>query len=110
MRDYGVNEYGMVLNTNHLHILASKNCSNYSEGEWCVSKANRYEYIEEIAERLGIDCITSFDGDALYIDDNGSDDWGNYESYSDDVIYFIPLSKYPNLFKLPKFRKETGLI
>ena len=50
MRDYGVDDYGMVLNTNHLQLLASKVCSDYSEKEWSIDACYFMED-EEFEER-----------------------------------------------------------
>ena len=55
MRDYGVDDYGMVLNTNHLQLLASKVCSDYSEKEWSKDASTRCYFVEEVAEKHNYD-------------------------------------------------------
>lgn len=98
MRDWGIDDYGLVLNTNHLQMLASQVYSNYSEEEWNSSSSNRYEYIEQIAETIGIDYISEFSGEATPIYEDGTRDWTRSEIYNDDTIYYVSLCCYPNLF------------
>lgn len=96
MRNYGVNDYGLVLNTNHLRVLAANICDDYSADEW---NAKKYEYIEYVCERLCMESISEFDGDAIPVLDNGEDDWRNSEPYGGDTIYYIPLCRTPTLFE-----------
>ena len=98
MRDYGVDDYGMVLNTNHLQLLASKVCSDYSEKEWSKDASTRCYFVEEVAEKLGLEYIGEFDGEATLIDENGDSNWRDSLVFSGDTVYYIPLSRYPNLF------------
>lgn len=95
MRDYGISDYGMVLNTNHLQMLAAQVCSDYSERCW---EENKYEYAEYVCEHLGIEYISDFNGEAMLLLDSGADAWRDSELYSADAIYYVPLSRVPTLF------------
>lgn len=98
MREYGVNEYGLVLSDETMRHLASKLCSTYSEAEY---EENKYDFNEAVEYKLPCEYISTFSGDAVKIAEDGVDDWfspGNYESYDDDMIYYIPFNRYPTLF------------
>lgn len=99
MRDYAVDDYGLVLNTNHLNMLAAKICQDYSEEKWNSSVSNRCDYAEEVVEKLDLEYIGEFDGEATAIRDNGWSNWSDSICYSGDTIYFVPLSYYPNFFE-----------
>ena len=92
MRDYAVDDYGLVLDEETTKVIASKVFDDYTEdvADW------GYElYISGICEYIG-----EFTGEAQEITDDGTCIWGgNYEEYYDDVIYYVPLTKYPTLFK-----------
>lgn len=96
MRDYGVDDYGLVLNTNHLQILASRVLEDYSDEEWEIDK---WGVIDAFADKIGIEGIGDFSGEVFAITKSGTDDWTNSDTYSGDSIYFIPVQEYPNLFK-----------
>lgn len=99
MRDYGVNDYGMVLYCDELKMLASKICHSFSDKEWNADFSYRYECADEIVEKLGVEYISEFYGEALLIDENGETKWSDSMTFSDDIIYYVPLSHFPNLFR-----------
>lgn len=114
MRDYAVDDYGLVLNTNHLHLISAKLLDDYSEKEW---ENDRYGLVEAVVDKLGIQSIGNFSGEAFTINDNGEPDWSNTEVYSEDPIYYVNTSAYPNLFKqayknineiIDEFKKKIG--
>lgn len=114
MRDYAVDDYGLILNTNHLQLLASKILNNFSEKEW---ETNRWDMAEELTEKLSIECISEFCGEAFAITNIGESDWSNTDIYNGDSIYYIGVSVYPNLFKqaysnmdelILEFKKKIG--
>lgn len=94
MRDYAVDDYGLVLDDETVHLIASKVFDNYTEddgehGNW------KYDLYEE-----GIcEYISDFTGETQQVDENGGYWWGNSESYSYDVIVYVQASCYPTLFK-----------
>lgn len=95
MREYAVNNYGFVLSPDLMRILASKICEDFTEEEY---EEDKYYFHEEVEKKIGCEYISSFDGEAICLQDDGWDDYRNSEYFSDDVIYFIPLTRYPNLF------------
>ena len=105
MRDYAVTDYGLVLDSNCLQILASKVIPNYSETEWDVS---RDDIIEAVTDELDIQYIFGFTGETIPIRDDGIIDWtrSGYEPYDNDTVYYIGTAKYPGLFKAPYTNME----
>lgn len=91
MRDYGVDDYGLVLNTNHLQILASRVLEDYSDEEWEIDK---WGVIDAFADKVGVEYIGDFSGEAFTITDSGENDWSNSDVYSGDTIYYVPVSEY----------------
>lgn len=96
MRDYGVDDYGLVLNTNHLQLLASKVLDDYSEDEW---EEDRWGLVEELTNKLNIDYISEFYGTTFAVEDSGESCWLKGDPYAGDTIYYVSVSEYPNLFK-----------
>ena len=97
MRDYGVNDYGLLLTEETMEHLASVMCEDYTEDEY---KYDRFSFNDDVVNKL-CEYISSFSGEAIKIRDNGDDDWMSQncaEYYNDDVIYYIPLYRYPSLF------------
>ena len=96
MRDYAVDDYGLVFNGNHLNVLASKICPEYTDE---VFDKNRYEYYESVVDKLSLQCIYNFTGEAMYVSDDGDSRYDNADIYNSDSIYYLGLSKYATLFK-----------
>lgn len=92
MRDYAVDDYGLVLDEETVKVIASKVYEDYTEdiADWGFEL-----YSSGICEYIG-----EFTGEAQEITDDGTFIWGgDYKSYNDEAIYYVPLSKYPTLFK-----------
>lgn len=96
MRDYAVDDYGLVLNGNHLQMLAARICEYYSEQDF---DENRYEYYENVVDELSLESISEFTGEAMYVNNDGSSRWDSVDCYNSDSIYYLGLSKYATLFK-----------
>ncbi len=92
MRDYAVDDYGLVLDKEVMNVILSK-----LEIELLDEDAD-FSYIlydEGICEY-----ISEFTGEAQTINDDGYFDFSrDYESYRGDSIAYVPLAKYPTLFK-----------
>ncbi len=105
MRDYGVADYGLVIEDDAMQVIASKLCTDYSEEDW---NDNQTGYEEEVADKCGLDYISQFSGEALYINDRGYTSYKEYTTYSDDPIYYLPLH-FPTLFT-PAYDSMEDLI
>lgn len=92
MRYYAVDDYGLVLDEETMKIIVSKlDIESFDEDE----SLEYILYYEGICEY-----ISEFTGEASMIQDNGFDDYSKEdESYSNDDIAYVSLSKYPTLFK-----------
>ena len=93
-----VNDYGLVLDTDILHEIASKLCEDYTDEAW---EEDKDSFVEDVVDTLGLECVSMFSGDALKIDDDGSDDWNDSEYYNGDSIYYKTIRAYPTLFSAP---------
>lgn len=95
MRDYAVDDYGLVLDGEIMNVIASKVFDDFTEdGSMCG------DWGWELYE-LGIcEYIVDFTGEAQIIGDDGYFIWGgDYEGYSGEALCYVPLNKYPTLFK-----------
>ena len=95
MRDYAVNEYGLLLDEETIKLIASKVFDDFVDndeeyGDWS------YELYD-----MGIcEHISEFSGEAQAVNNDGYVDWGGeYESFSGDSIAYVSLLKYPTLFR-----------
>lgn len=96
MRDYAINDYGLVMTREMLKTI----CSNYYR-EYTEEKYNddEYSFNDALYEEGVVEYISGFTGEAMVIDDNGSDDYNSSEAYNDDTIYYVPTQNYGTLFK-----------
>ena len=103
MRDYAVNDYGLLLTEETMKIIASKACDDFEDiDEYCYGEAL---YENSVCEYIG-----DFTGEAIHITDDGNDDyWKSGESYSSDQIFYIHVSSYPTLFK-PAYENMDAMI
>ena len=96
MRDYAINDYGLVLDGETMKLIASKVIDDFVDvdddeecGDWGYEL---YDY--------GIcEYIVDFTGEAQEIDDNGYYWISDSISYSSDAICYVPVSNYPTLFR-----------
>ena len=86
MRDYAFSEYGIVLND----LIDD-------------------DTLQELAENDVISSQFSFTGESFEVNDDGSTDWGNSETYDDNTVYYVELPKYPHLFKAA-YRNMSELV
>lgn len=111
MRDYAVDDYGLLLTNETMKIIASKVCDDFEDME-------EYEYGYALYEKDICEYISDFTGEASIVNDNGLDDWAkNGEIYNGDQIYYIPINSYPTLFKaaynnmdelIEEFKSDVG--
>lgn len=95
MRDYAVDDYGLLMTKKMLKAVASKATEDYSDEEY-----DNYEmdFNYELYELGIIETISDFTGEAMKIDADGSDNWYNGECFNGECVYYVPVSKYPNIF------------
>ncbi len=92
MRDYSVDDYGLVLDEEIINTIASKIFDDFAENTDAC-----WEY--ELYDKGICEYISEFTGEAQEIADDGMFIWGgDYEYYSSETITYVPLSKYPTLF------------
>lgn len=95
MRDYAVNDYGLLMTKEMLKAVASKVIENYSDEEY---DNNEMDFNYKLYEFGIIETISEFTGEAMKINIDGSDNWSNGECFNSECIYYTPASKYPSIF------------
>ena len=92
MRDYAVDDYGLVLDKETVKIIASQVFDDYTEDE--------YDLEFELYDKGICEYVSEFTGEAQELGEDGVYTWfGNYKTYNCDMIVYIPLKNYPTLFK-----------
>lgn len=92
MRDYAVDDYGLVLDEESVKTIITKIGVDIVDEDFDFSYGL---YNKGICEY-----ISEFTGEAQTINDDGYFDWGgDYKSFRGDSIAYVPLAKYPTLFK-----------
>lgn len=81
MRDYAVDDYGLVLFSNDLRLLAEKIVDDFSECDW---ENDMYSIIEDVVGKLGIEYISSFTGETYQLLDDGDVDWADSDLFNDE--------------------------
>lgn len=96
MRDYGISEYGLLLDDEALQYMASKICKNYSDDAY---KDDKWDFIDEIYSTC-CEYLSNFTGETFEIDDVGDDIVGskNNEIFYETTILYVPCNKFPKLF------------
>lgn len=96
MRDYAVDDYGLLMTKEMLKVVASKVCDDYTEEAY---EEDAWSFHEELYDKGIVEYIGSFTGESIIVNDNGENIWSVSESYDDDMIYYVPTSKISTLFK-----------
>lgn len=96
MRDYGVNDYGLIVNEETMKLLASKAVKEYTEEDY---EEDSDYYADELYERGIIEYISEFTGESIEIGDDGGNLWGSGETYDNDRIYYASIWKQSTLFE-----------
>lgn len=95
MRDYAVNDYGLLMTKEMLKAVASKVIENYSDEEY---DNNEMDFNYKLYEFGIIETISEFTGEAMKINIDGSDNWSNGEYFNSECIYYVPALNYPSIF------------
>lgn len=92
---YAMTDYGLVLDNDTIKVIASKVfVDDYDENE------SAYDLGYDLYENGICELTSEFTGEAQELTDNGEVTWGcNSKQYNADFIVYIPLSRYPTLFK-----------
>lgn len=96
MKDYSVEDYGLLLTRETMKYLASKTCDDYSDEGY---KEDEFGFNEEVIGFFAATYISDFTGEAVYLNDEGNHDWLKSDDYNEDYIYYIPTNRCPTLFK-----------
>lgn len=96
MRDYAINDYGLLMPRDVIKTVASKYCNDYTEEDYEIDE---WGFNEELYNAGLVEYIGEFYGEAIHIDDNGVDDYSRREdSYRGDTMFYIPVMKMSTLF------------
>lgn len=96
MRDYAVNDYGLLMTDEALKFVASKAIDWYTEAEY---DENYMDYWSALYENGIVEYISDFTGESMQITDDGRSRWDSGETYNCDYVYYVPASNYSTLFK-----------
>lgn len=94
MREYAFDDYGLLMTDNMLKMIASKVFEDYTEEDY---DDDPWSFDYDLYEKGIVEYVSNFTGEAFNIDDNGCNGFGRI--ISDDVIYYVPMSKISTLFK-----------
>ena len=109
MRYYACEDYGLVLSKDAMKEMCKK--------EFVDEPVEDNEYGMALYDSDICNLMSSFIGEGYYVNDDGTDNWGHSIYYNDDDVYYIPINKYPNLFKtaykdideiVAEFRERIG--
>lgn len=96
MKDYAVDDYGLLMTREMLKMVASNVCEDYTDDDY---EDDEFAFNETLYDEGLVEYIGSFTGEAIAINENGENIWGDSESYDDDYIYYIPTNTVSTLFK-----------
>jgi hypothetical protein len=96
MRDYAVDDYGLLMTKEMMKMVAAKVCEDYTEEDY---EDDEFAFNEVLYDDGIVEYIGSFTGEAIVVNDKGEDVWGDSESYDDDFIYYVPTNTVSALFK-----------
>jgi len=96
MRDYGFDEYGLLLDDKLLKMIILSDYPDCTDEEY---ENNAKEYAYDLYERGVIQMESDFTGEAHTINDNGRTEWWEAPVYfNDDTLFYVPTLNAPCLF------------
>ena len=96
MRDYAVDDYGLLMTREMMKMVVSKVCEDYTEEDY---DDDEFSFNEEIYDKGIVEFISDFTGESISINDKGESTWSVIESYSGDMIWYVPTKNISTLFK-----------
>lgn len=96
MRDYAVDDYGLLMTTEMMKMVASKVCDDYTEEDY---DEDEYAFNEELYNKGIVEYISEFNGEAIAISDDGENAWCDSEYYGCETIWYVPAKNISTLFK-----------
>jgi hypothetical protein len=103
MRDYAVDDYGLLLTEETMKTIAAIVCDDFEDME-------EDDYGYDLYDKGICEYIGDFTGEAFRITDDGYHEYGKSgESYRGDQIFYIPICSYSTLFK-PAYENMDELI
>lgn len=94
MKDYAVDDYGLVLDKETVKVIASKLFDDFNDED--NSDVN---WLYELYDHGICEYIGEFTGEAQEIGNNGFYCGGEYKTYSNEEIAYVQVSNYPTLFR-----------
>ena len=91
MRDYAYADYGLVLDENTIKYMYAKAIGGQED--------NMHDMGYALYDKGLVEYAGEFTGEAMRVEDNSNDDWRDTITYCADVIYHVPLGRYPSLFE-----------
>lgn len=96
MRDYAVNDYGLIMTRDMLKTICSKYCPDYTKKKYDHDECG---FNNDLYEAGIVEYISDFTGESMAIDNDGRDIYDSGETYEGDIIYYVPVKQYSTLFK-----------
>ena len=97
MRDYAVEDYGIVLRKDDLKKICMKVFeSEWNEDDW---ETDPYGFIESLQNKIDLCSCGDFTGEAIAIGRDGRDQYWNTMTFSGEPLYYVAIRKYPTLFE-----------
>lgn len=106
MRDYAVDDYGLLMTREMMETIVSKYCSDYTKQKY---EDDEHGFNCDLYQAGIVDYISEFTGESMEIDDSGRTIFTQSETYDNDIIYYIPACNYSTLFK-PAYNNMDELI
>ena len=115
MRNYAVNDYGLLMTYEMMKTVVMKECEDYSEEEY---EYDSFGFNDNLYEKGIVEYISDFTGEVIDICDDGTDNYfSSSDIYTSDVIYYVPCRNISTLFKaaynsidemIDEFKGEMG--
>lgn len=100
MKDYAFDDYGLLLTEETLKILASKIVIAKGEEYSDELYENDPEFYNDlVTDELDIEYNSEFTGEATLVKENGAEDWDDSITFNNDILRYVRVDKYPNLFR-----------